>query len=188
MRAARWTGTCTSWTRASSGRISTPPAPAGTAPSGGEAQAREALGRSQGGFSTKLHLRAEGHGRPVTAVLTGGERHEQVALEALLDRGAIRRPGRGRPRLRPRRAAGDKGYSSPTARGRLRRRHIRAVIPSKSDQRRRPGFDRAAYRRRNRVERLINRLKQFRRIATRYEKRAANYLAMVHIAMLLLWL
>jgi transposase len=172
--------------------ISTPPAPAGTAPSGGEAQAREALGRSQGGFSTKLHLRAEGHGRPVTAVLTGGERHEQVALEALLDRGAIRRPGRGRPRLRPRlrprRAAGDKGYSSPTARGRLRRRHIRAVIPSKSNQRRQPDFDRAAYRRRNRVERLINRLKQFRRIATRYEKRAANYLAMVHIGMLLLWL
>ena len=70
----------------------------------------EALGRSQGGFSTKLHLRAEGNGRPITAVLTGGERHEQIALEALLDQGAIRRPGRGRPRLRPRRVAGDKGY------------------------------------------------------------------------------
>ena len=155
---------------------------------GGEAQAREALGRSQGGFSTKLHLRAEGNGRPLTAVLTGGERHEQIALEALLDQGAIRRPGRGRPRLRPRRAAGDKSYSSPTARGQLRRRHIRAVIPSKSNQRRQPNFDRAAYRRRNLVERLINRLKQFWRIATRYEKRAANYLAMVHIGMLLLWL
>ena len=121
-------------------------------------------------------------------MLTGGERHEQTALEALLDQGAIRRPGRGRPRLRPRRAAGDKGYSSPTARRYLRRRHIRPVIPSKSDQRRRPDFDRAAYRRRNRVERLINRLKQFRRIATRYEKRAANYLAMVTIGMILLWL
>jgi transposase len=70
----------------------------------------------------------------------------------------------------------------------LRRRHIRPVIPSKSDQRRRPDFDRAAYRRRNRVERLINRLKQFRRIATRYEKRAANYLGMVTIGMILLWL
>src|SRR3712207_8217414 len=55
------------------------------------------------------------------------------------------------------------------------------LIPSKSNQRRQPDFDRAAYRRRNAVERLINRLKQFRRIATRYEKRAANYLAMVHI-------
>ncbi|HEY6610442.1 MAG TPA: transposase [Pseudomonas sp.] len=57
-----------------------------------------------------------------------------------------------------------------------------------SNQRRQLNWDRAAYRRRNLVERLINRLKQFRRIATRYEKRAANYLAMVHIGMLLLWL
>lgn len=121
-------------------------------------------------------------------MLTGGERHEQIALEAVLDRGAIPRPGRGRPRLRPRRVAGDKGYSSPTARRRLRRRGITPVIPSKRDQRRQPGFDREAYRRRNRVERLINRLKQFRRIATRYEKRAANYLAMVNIGMIRLWL
>ena len=87
---ARSTGTCTSWTRPSSAPISTPPAPAGPAPSGGEG---EALGRSQGGFSTKIHLRAEGNGRPITAVLTGGERHEQIALEALLERGAVRRPG-----------------------------------------------------------------------------------------------
>ena len=63
-----------------------------------EAQAREALGRSQGGFSTKLHLRAEGNGRPITVVLTGGERNEQIALEAVLDQGAVRRPGRGRAR------------------------------------------------------------------------------------------
>ena len=159
-------------------------------PSGGEAGATpgEALGRSQGGFSTKVHLRADGHGRPITAVLTGGERHEQIALEALLDLGAIRRPGRGRPRLRPRAVAGNKGYSSPTARARLRRRGIRPVIPSISNQRRQPGFDRAIYRARNRVERLINRLKQFRRIATRYEKRAANHFAMLHIGMIVLWL
>src|SRR4051794_2487163 len=98
------------------------------------------------------------------------------------------RSGRGRPRLRPRRLAGDKGYSSPTARRRLRQRRISPVIPSKSNQRRQPHFDRAAYRLRNRVERLINRLKQFRRIATRYEKRAANYLAMLTIGMILLWI
>ena len=141
---------------------STPPARAGPAPSGGEA-----LGRSQGGFSTKVHLRAEGHGRPITAVLTGGERHEQIALEAVLDQGAIRRKGRGRPRLRPRRVAGDKAYSSPTARGRVRRRGITPVIPSKSNERPNPRFDREAYRLRNRVERMISRLKQARRIATR---------------------
>jgi transposase len=62
------------------------------------------------------------------------------------------------------------------------------VIPSQSNQRRQPNFDCAAYRSRNLVERLINRLKQFRRIATRYEKRATNYFAMVQIGMLLLWL
>jgi transposase len=168
--------------------INTPPAPAETAPSGGEAQAREALGRSQGGFSTKLHVRAEGQGRPMTAVLTAGERHEQIALELLMDRGAVRRPGRGRPRLRPRRLAGDRGYSSPTARRRIRRRGIQPVIPTRKDQRPLPHFDREAYRQRNLVERMIGRLKQFRRIATRYEKRAANYLAMVTIGMALLWL
>jgi transposase len=169
------------------GRISTPPALAGSVLSGGEAQ-DEALGRSQGGFSTKLHLRAEGGGKPIIAVLTGGERHEQMALEDLLEGGAIRRSGRGRPRLRPHRLAGDKGYSSPTARRRLRRRRISPVIPTRRNERPQPTFDRDAYRERNKVERLINRLKQFRRVATRYEKRATNYLAMVTLAMIMLWL
>jgi transposase len=77
----------------------------------------------------------------------------------------------------------------PSLRRYLRRRGIRAVIPSKSNQPRQRGFDRAAYRERNRVERTINRLKQWRRVATRYEKREANYLAMVTIAaIVLLWL
>ena len=97
-------------------------------------------------------------------------------------------PGRGRPQPRPRRVAGDKGYSSLTARRRLHHRGIAPVIPSQRDQKRQPGFDREAYRERNRIERLINRLKQFRRIATRYEKRAVNYLAMLTIGMILLWL
>jgi transposase len=179
------------WTPPSCGPTNTPPAPAGPALSGGEVTADgsgEALGRSQGGFSTKLHLRAEGGGKPITAVLTAGERHEQIALEALLDTGAVPRAGRGRPRLRPRRTAGDKGYSSPPARARISHRGIEPVIPTRSDQPCQPDFDKAAYRERNKVERLINRLKQFRRIATRYEKRAANYLAMVNLGMIMLWL
>lgn len=120
----------------------------------------EALGRSQGGFSTKVHLRAEGGGRPIAAVLTAGERHEQFALDALMDQGAVPRPGRGRPRLRPRRTAGDRGYSSPPARRRLKQRRIEPVIPTRKDQPRQPDFDKAAYRERNKVERLINRLGQ----------------------------
>lgn len=108
-------------------------------------------------------------------------------LPALLRQGAIKRAGRGRPRLRPHRLVADKGYASPPVRALLRRRGIGAVIPRKANERRAAHFDRAAYRERNRVERLFNRLKQCRRIATRYEKRAANYHAMLTIAAILLW-
>jgi transposase len=83
---------------------------------------------------------------------------------------------------------GDKGYSSQTVRAALRRRGMGAVIPTKRNERRRPRFDKAAYRERNRVERLFNRLKHCRRIATRYEKRATNYHAMLTIAAILLWI
>jgi transposase len=120
-------------------------------------------------------------------LLTSGERHEQPVLPALMERGAVKREGRGRPRVRPEAVAGDKGYSSPTVRRYLRERRIWAVIPTKADEAPDPEFDRAAYRERNVVERLINRLKQWRRVATRYEKRAANYLAMLTIAAILLW-
>src|SRR4051812_8119750 len=85
--ATRWTGACISWMPLSFAPINTLPARAGPALSGGGG---EALGRSQGGFSTKLHLRAEGNGRPITAVLTGGERQEQIARERLLDPCSIR--------------------------------------------------------------------------------------------------
>jgi transposase len=84
--------------------------------------------------------------------------------------------------------AGDKGYSSPTVRRYLRGRRIGAVIPTKADEAPDPAFDRVVYRERNVVERLINRLKQWRRIATRYEKRATNYQAMLTAACILLWL
>jgi transposase len=121
-------------------------------------------------------------------VLTGGERHEQPVLPTLMERGAVTRRGRGRPRIRPDRVAGDKGYSSPTIRRYLKERRIGAMIPTKANQVADPGFDREAYRERNVVERLINRLKQWRRVATRYEKRAVNYLATLSIAAILLWL
>ncbi len=139
-------------------------------------------------MSTKLHLRAEGGGKLMTLLLTAGQRHEQPQFMSLMEHGAVKRPGRGRPRIRPRRVAGDKAYSSGQVRRYLRRRGIGAVIPRKSNERHVPNFDRAAYRERNRVERLINRLKQFRRVATRYEKLAVSYLAMVTIAAVLMWL
>ena len=125
-------------------------------------------------------------------MVSGGERHESRYVEALLGAGHVRRSGAGRPRVRPRRLVGDKGYSYPGVRRLLARRHIQAVIPYRRDQRpggrRHRSFDRAVYRGRNRVERLISRLKQHRRVATRYDKRAAHYLAMLTLAALRLWL
>jgi transposase len=130
-------------------------------------------------------------------VLTPGQRHDSTQLEPVLDAIRVPRPGgRGRPRKRPDHVVGDKGYSYPRCRLLLRRRGIPHTIPQRSDQRtrraRRPGrplgFDRERYRGRNVVERCFNRLKQFRAVATRYDKRAVNYRAMVVIASLLIWL
>jgi transposase len=156
------------------------------APSG--APTAEALGRSPGGFSTKVHLRAEGGGNLITLVLTPGQQHEATVFEPLLAQGAVKRPGRGRPKHRPRRVAGDKAYSSGKIRQYLRRHGIRITIPRKQNEQRTGPFDRVLYRLRARVECLINRLKQNRRLATRYDKCAANYRAMWVIAATLLWL
>ncbi len=133
-------------------------------------------------------MRAERGGKPVTFALTGGERHELEALPVLLDGGAVGRPGPGRPRLRPDRIAGDRGCSSGAARDGLRRRGIGGAIPQPRNRRPCALMDWRAYRERNKVERLIGRLKQNRRVATRYEKLAANHLAMVQVAAIQLWL
>ncbi len=133
-------------------------------------------------------MRAEGEGKPLVFMLIGGERHEQTVFESLMEDGSIRREGRGRPRIRPDRLVGDKAYSAEKVRGYLRRRGIGILIPHRANQPVNRLFDRRLYRERNRIERLISRLKQFRRIATRYEKRAVNYLAMLTVAAVLLWL
>ena len=99
-------------------------------------------------------------------VVSPGQRHECRYAEALLDQ----------------------GLQLPHVRRTLRQRGIGAVIPTRKDQRRNPHFDRAAYRTRERVELPINRLKQFRRVATRYEKRGHHYLAFVTLAAIILWL
>jgi transposase len=152
------------------------------------------LGRSKGGFSTKLHLACDGKGRPLSVVLTPGQRHGSTQLEALLDAVRVPRPEGtpGRPRKRPEHLIADRGYSFEGCRRLLHRRGISHTIPERKDQKERragrPGFDREAYQRRNVVERCVNRLKQWRAIATRYEKRAVNYRAMVVIASLMMWL
>lgn len=147
----------------------------------------QALGRSVGGFSTKVHLKAEGYGKPMHFVLTPGERHDTVAFGVLVKGGKVKRQGRGRPKHRCRYLAGDKAYSS-SERQHLRKLGTAPIIPPRSNQKRRARFNWGLYRERNTVERLINRLKQYRRIATRYEKYAVNYLAMLMIGAIRLWL
>ena len=159
--------------------------------------ADEGLGRSRGGLTTKFHLACDGRGRPLSIVITPGQRHDSTQLGPVLD--GIRVPraaGRGRPRTRPDRLIADKGYSYPRCRRWLRERQIQHTIPERRDQRAqraaRPGrplrFDKAIYARRNVVERCINRLKHWRGLATRYEKRALNYRAMLVLASIVLWL
>ncbi len=124
----------------------------------------------------------------MTFVLTAGQRREVVVFERLMKQGAIKRAGRGRPKVRPHRISGDKSYSSGEIRRCLRCRGIRITIPRRTNECRNGPFDRAIYRMRNRVKQLINRLKQFRQVATRYEKRAENHRAMLTIAGIVLWL
>lgn len=173
------------------------PAPKKRGPAGAVTDP-EALGRSRGGLTTKLHVAAEGRGRLLALHLSAGQRNDCRELEPVLD--GIRVPGpRGRPRKRPDRLSLDRGYRYRCCRQTLRRRKIPHVIPERRDQRERrqqqgrrggrpPRFDRELYARRNIVERCINRLKQFRAVATRYDKRAVSYLAVATIAAIILWI
>jgi transposase len=130
--------------------------------------------------------------------LTPGQAGDNPQLGPLLDAVRVPRSGPGRPRRRPDHLLADKAYSHPSTRAMLRRRRIKATIPERSDQiahrtarasagGRPPDFDPQAYKGRNVVERYFNKLKQWRAIATRYDKKAANYAGGIYLAGLLLW-
>ena len=164
--------------------------------------ADHALGRSRGGWSTKTHLSVDRRGRPLSVRLTPGQAGDNPQLLPLIDDIRVRAAGAagagGRPRRRPDCVIADKAYSHPSTRKALRRRGIRVVIPEKSDQiahrvskgsrgGRPPRFDSELYRDRNVVERAFNRLKNWRGIATRYDKRTCNYRSGVLLAALVVW-
>jgi transposase len=130
----------------------------------------------------------DGQGLPIAAEVTAGQVHDSTRTESLMDRISIPQPV-GRPRMRPDRLAGDKGYSYPRIRQWLRDHGIKAIIPQRDDQRAyhhgRPlEFDKDSYRRRSIVEQCIGWMKECRRIGTRFEKLAVNFLAMVKLAMI----
>jgi len=143
-----------------------------------------ALGRSKGGFGSKLHLVTDGAGVPLAVEVTAGQRHESTQVEAVLDNISVPQPI-GRPRKRPERLAGDKAYSVPRIRDCLHAHGIGPVIPRKSNEKYQDkNFDTQSYRRRSVIEQCVGWLKECRRIATRFEKLALSFLAMLKVAII----
>ena len=160
---------------------------------------REGIGRSRGGLTTKIHLAADLRCRPVARLTSCGQHGDSPRFVPLMDAIRIRRRGLGRPRRRPGRAMADKAYSSRANRAWLRRHGIQAVIPVKEDQKkhrrdrgraggRPPAFDASWYKKRNTVERCFAKLKQFRAVATRYDKRERIYQGTIDVASISIWL
>ncbi len=138
-----------------------------------------------------MHLVCDGLGNPLAALLTPGQQHESTVCQELLASVRVRTSmGSGRPRTRPKLVVADRGYDAGDFRRYLRRRGIHCVIPEKrvpAGKRRRrrgrpPAFCRTTYCQRNMVERLVGWLKEHRRIATRFEKLASSFSAMVKLA------
>ncbi|MEU9879008.1 IS5 family transposase [Streptomyces phaeochromogenes] len=159
--------------------------------------AGEALGRSRGGLTTKIYLSADGRCRPLSLVVTPGQRADCTQFEPVMDKIRVPRLGVGRPRCLPDSVGADKAHSNSLIRSCLRRRGIRHVIPEKNDSKaarrhrgsdggRPPGSDKTRYKARNTVERAINKIKQFRAVATRYDKRGYVFLGTVTVAALLI--
>jgi transposase len=130
----------------------------------------QALGRSRGGFSTKLHVAVNGLGMPVELKLTPGQAADITEAESLLKDHDFKV------------AIGDKGFDSQKLVDFIERRGAEAVIPPRSNLKEQRAFDHHLYKARNLVERFINRIKQYRRVATRYEKTGRNFLAFVQLA------
>jgi transposase len=129
------------------------------------------VGRSRGGLTTKIHARVDRRGRPIQLLITPGQAHDLTVAEHLLadlDPGTI--------------VIGDKAYDADRLRAHIKAHGAVANIPNMVRRKRRFRWTKALYRERNQIERFFNRLKQFRRIATRYDKLGANFLAFLQLA------
>ena len=136
----------------------------------------QAIGRSRGGATTKVHLVVDALGLPVEFDVTVGQRHDSQPAPALIEK------------VRPKQLLGDKAYDSNEIRAQLEKQSARAVIPSKKNRKQPAEFDSEKYKARSEIECTFNLMKQCRRFATRYEKTLRNYTAVVTISCAYLWL
>jgi len=135
------------------------------------------LGRSRGGLTTKIHVVVDAQGLPIRLGLMAGQAHDGQIADTLLDH------------LGPRTIVlADKAYDADRIRELIQGQGATPNIPPKSNRCWKPCFSKRLYRERNLIERFFSKLKHFRRVATRYDKLAANFLAMVQLASLRLWL
>ncbi len=139
---------------------------------------RNALGRSRGGFSTKINARTNAEGLPIGIVITPGQAHDVTAFPNLMDE----------LDHDPDQMLGDKGYDSAAVRREVEKRGGEAVIPTIASRKIQRVVDKAIYALRNRIERFFNRLKNSRRVATRYDKLSESFVAFVLLASIRSWI
>lgn len=136
-------------------------------------QEAQALGRSRGGFTTKIHCACIDESTGVSFILTGGQRHDAPIFDEVFDElpeeNCLEE------------AAMDRGYDSNHIREKLENNEVTPVIPPRKNRKEEIYYDKETYKLRNKVERIFNKMKHFRRIATRYEKLSCVFLAFIHI-------
>lgn len=139
-------------------------------------QTEQALGRSRGGFSTKIHILVDALGNPLRFLLTEGQRHDLTQAAGLLDAFPFTY------------VIADKGYDSDALLQTIAGRAATAVIPARKSRVEPRDYDVHLYKERHLIECFINKIKWFRRIFTRYDKLACHYTAFLHLAATLIWL
>jgi transposase len=139
-------------------------------------QEAQALGRSRGGFSTKIHIAVDALGNPLRLLLTAGQRHDSPQAGALI------------AGFEPQALIADKGYDSDPLLESVTARGIAAVIPRKKNRLVQREYDRHLYRERHLIECFINKIKHYRRVFSRFEKLSKNYLGFLSFVSALVWL
>jgi transposase len=133
------------------------------------------LGRSRGGLTTKIHLVTDAQGQPIRFILTGGQAHDAPQAIPLLTG------------VQANYVIADKGYDSDQILRFIQEQGAVAVIPPRSNRKTPREYDRELYKQRNLIERAFNKLKHWRRIATRYDRKSIYFLASLHLASAITW-